>query len=146
MIKRKFRYLSNWTFIKDLIFAFNANLLERNLNRLDFALLILLIYQSWLDLLLAVIRLSARLLTLGLLLILPSLMKQVLGFSICVTLSFTLVTPVALHAALEVVVLALAAHPATVRELKVLFLSCVTVSAITAHVKSASRVLLVKER
>ena len=119
-------------------------MVERGLNRTDLALLVLLSDQNGHDLVKAQIRLiDDRLL---LLLLLRSLLHQVLRLAICVTRRFVLVASIALHTALEVVVLALAAHPATVRERKVLLVRRVTVCAITAHIKSTSRVILFAKR
>ena len=104
-----------------MIFAFNANLFERGFNRSHLVLSLgddnscLL---AALDLLLLLRQLILLLMS-GLVLVLAD---QMLRFAVLVAHRLVLVTPIALHTALEVVVLALAADPATVREVEVLLL------------------------
>ena len=57
--------------------------------------------------------------TANLSLVLGLLAEEVLGLAVLIKVSLLLLASVAVHAALEVVVLAVAAHPATIREVKV---------------------------
>lgn len=142
------------SFVKNLILALNTDFFECSFYWSHFVLLRLLLSlttvdrNNWLDLAKAKVRRSLTFLStirccklLLLLLFLFNIANQMLGLAVHVIHWLSFVAPIAFHTALEVVILALTANPATVREIKILLLRLRVrpLHAIIAKIERADR-------